>query len=411
MHTRKLGRSGLALAIAGLILAATPSLAQKSEGRQSLNLGIVQYAGGDFTTAKQTFAGEKGALARLWQARSQLQLQDYEGALDQAGQARSAGLSPEDEETAKRVQIAAIRLGGLQRKYASLSRELGIAGADKDYNITLTAGTDFVTGLLREFDNNNNAVRKNDVRFTFAGSGSYRLPWRPGGFQPVVGYNLSHRHFAENQDFNQQNHQPFASLSGRISDRATVSFGLNHTTSLSGSGLDLFVQQYGVTANGVWQVAGDNILRAGWGATYSNFNNVQDDDNLTNSVFVALTLPDGSNPANRTTMGTRVAVVSAEADSSSHAIGSLFAGRDMLIGDKYRLSGQALYAFATFNNQDPVEAEQRRDHTFAVTVSVERDLTAGFVIAGNAGLTRVLSNIARVDRTSAVVGAQIKKRF
>ena len=406
--------TGLRIGLAALsALTALPAITQAAEtdaARSAINLGVLQYAGGDFAAAARTFAAIKGAEALLWQARSRLQLQEYDIAARLASAARDAGLATDQEEIARRVQIAAIRLGGLQSAYPQLAKSLEIK-QPKSFNISLHAGVDFVTGLLREFDNNNNAVRKNDVQFTVGAAASYRLPWRPGGFQPTIGYGITQRIFADNNDFNQQTHRPFIGVTRRIADKGTVSVNLNHVTSLTGSDFDLFVRQFGGGVNTAWKISDNQVVRAGWSLAYSDFNGVEDDDNFTNSLIGAWTRQDAGNPANKTTFGARAALVSAEAQSSAHTIISAFASREMAITEKWTLSGQLIGSFARFNDDDPVENERRRDKSVSGSVGINRDLGNGFSLSGNASLTRVFSNIERVDRTNAIVGAQIRKRF
>lgn len=409
--TRTTGlRWGIAALSAIAVLPAITQAAENDVDRSAINLGVLQYAGGDFKAAAGTFAKIKGAEALLWQARSRLQLQEYDAAVRLASAARDAGLATEAEEIAKRVQIAAIRLGGLQSAYPQLASSLNIS-QPKNFSISLTAGVDFVTGLLREFDNNNNAVRKNDVQFTVGAAASYQLPWRPGGFQPTIGYGITQRIFADNNDFNQQTHRPFIGVTRRIGDKGTVAVNLNHITSLTGSDFDLFVRQFGGGVNTAWKISDNQVVRAGWGLTYSDFNDVEDDDNFTNSLIGAWTRQDSGNPANKTTFGARGALVSAEAQSSAHTIVSAFASREMAITEKWTLSGQLVGSFARFNDNDPLENERRRDKSVSASVGINRDLGKGFSLSGNASLTRVFSNIERVDRTNAIVGAQIRKRF
>ncbi|WP_416899368.1 MAG: hypothetical protein ACMVY4_06505 [Minwuia sp.] len=258
---------------------------------------------------------------------------------------------------------------------------------------------------------NGAAVREGDLRVTLTGAGTYRLPWRPAEFEPVAGYRFTHRMFFENDGFNQQNHQPFLSLSRRIGEDLSLSVRYDHTTSLSGNGLDLFVRQHGGSVTGLYRLASGDLLRGGYSLIWSNFNNVDDDDNLTNAVAMSWTRPDAGAPENAFTLGGRLALVSAEAQSSAHSAISIFAARETEIDGWFTLTAQVLAGRAQFNDDDPVDNIRRKDTTFSGSVVARRELGHNLFLNGNLSVTRVISTIDRIDRTSAVIGAGLRLNF
>jgi len=227
----------------------------------------------------------------------------------------------------------------------------------------------------------------------------------------VVGYRFSHRHFFENQGFIQQNHQPFISLSRRLSDDLSIAVRYDHTTSLSGTGLDLFVRQNGLGLTAVYKLDNRDSLRGGHSISYSNFNNSDDDDNVTNALSLAWTRRDEGAPLNSITFGGRLALVSAESQVSAHTAVSLFAARETRFMDDYKVRLQGVIGRAQFNQDDSTDNERRKDTSFSVSSSAERDMGHDITVSGALSVFRVISTIDRIDRTSAVVRVGVRKKF
>lgn len=393
-----------------VLLLLLPVLAQAQQSQSQLNYGVLLYGQQNYAQAETVFRDVGTPDAQVWLARTYLQQERYRLAVDTAVLARERDLDPKQDEIARRIQIAAIRLGGLQQEYAGLASSLGIK-VEKPWQLTVGADLAVVTGLLREFDINGNAVRDDDIRLSFTASGAYKLPFRPGDWLPVAGYRFTHRHFFENQGFIQQNHQPFLSISRRVNDDLSLAFRYDHTTSLSGTGLDLFVRQNGLGATAVYKLDDRSSLRGGYTLTYSNFNNSDDDDNFTNALSTAWTLRDDGAPLNSVTLGGRVAFVSAESQVSAHTAVSLFAARQVKMFDHYTVRLQGVIGRAQFNQDDPTDNERRKDTSVSVSASAERDVGHDFTVSGQISVSRVLSTIDRIDRTSAVVGVGVRRKF
>lgn len=396
--------------ICGLTFLMSPIAVQAQQLQSRLNYGVLLYGQQNYGQAETVFRDIGTPEAEVWLARTYLQQERYRLAIDTAAAAREKVLDPKQDEVARRILIASIRLGGLQHEYAGLASSLGIK-ADRPYQLIFGADLAIVTGLLREFDIAGNAVRDDDLRLSLSATGTYKLPFRPAEFLPVIGYRLTHRHFFENQGFIQQNHQPFLSLSRRLSDDLSVALRYDHTTSLSGNGLDLFVRQNGIGLNGVYRLDNRSSLQGGYSLTYSNFNNSDDDDNFTNALSLAWTLRDEGAPLNSVTLGGRVAMVSAESQVSAHTAISLFAARETEFLDDYTVRLQAVLGRAQFNQDDPTDNQRRKDTTFSMSASAERDMGHDITVSAALSVTRVISTIDRIDRTSAVAGVGVRKRF
>jgi hypothetical protein len=401
-------RSIRAICMAMAIAVPVTAAAQQSQSR--LNYGVLLYSQQNYERAASVFVALGTPEANVWLARAYLQQENYRLAVETADQARKAGLSAELEQIARRVQIAAIRFGKLESEYAVLAAGLGIK-TDRSWNLSFASDVASVSGLLKEFDINGNAVRDDDIRLSFTASGTYRLPYRPLDFQTVAGYRFTHRHFFENDGFNQQNHQPFVSLSRRVTADLSLSFRLDHTTSLSGAGLDLFVRQYGTGVSAVWRDKPLHLIRAGYSVTYSDFNNANGDDNVTNAIFVARSIQDADGPNNLTTFGMRLALVSADAQTSAHGLASLFVSRKVQVRDWATVTMRGAIGRARFNADDPVQNIRRTDTSLSAGIVAERDLDIGLTVSGQASINRVISTIDRIDRTSAVFSVGARKKF
>lgn len=393
-----------------LLALLLPAIAQARQSQSQLNYGVLLYGQQNYSQAEAVLREIGTPDAQVWLARTFLQQERYRLAVETATRAREQALVPKQDEIARRIQIAAIRLGGLQQEYAGLAGALGIR-TEHPWQITVGADMAVVTGLLREFDVAGNAVRDDDLRLSISASGAYRLPFRPGGWLPVAGYRFTHRHFFENQGFIQQNHQPFVSISRRVNDDLSLAFRYDHTTSLSGTGLDLFVRQNGLGATAVYRLDERASLRGGYTVTYSNFNNSDDDDNLTNALSLAWTVRDEGAPLNSVTLGGRIALVSAESRVSAHTAVSLFAARQVTMFEHYQVRLQGVVGRAQFNQDDPTDNERRKDTTISASASVEREVGHDITLSGALSISRVISTIDRVDRTSAVVGVGLRRKF
>lgn len=392
------------------VVAAALATCQVHADQSRLNYGVLLYSQQNYEGAGEVFDALPTAEGKLWLARTHLQQGNHRQAVDTATEARADGLDEDRDATARRVQIAAIRLGKLRGAYPELARALGLDG-DRPYSLTASVSTAYVTGLLREFDINGNAVRDDDIRLTLTAAGAYRFTERPLQFQPVVGYRLTHRHFLENDGFNQQNHQPFVSFSRRLKQDLSISLRLDHTTSLSGTDLDVFVQQYGGGITAVWRDAPSRLIRAGYVLSYSAFNNSDADDNTANSIFLTRTYQDAGAPDNQTTVGVRLALVSARAQASAHGVASLFASRRFEFLNLAQIAVQGLISRAQFNEDDATDNRRRKDTTLSISLSAERDLPYDLKAFGQASVTRVVSTLDRIDRTSGVVGVGIRRKF
>lgn len=396
-------------ALAALIFFA-PALSNAQSSQSQLNVGVLLYGQQNYAGAGKIFAKIDTAEGQLWLARAQLQGEQYRLALDSAAKAREAGLDQKQDRIAKRVQIAAIRLGKLQPEFPELAASLGIE-TPRNYQFVVGLDVAYVDGLLKEFDINSNAIRTDDLRQRFSVAGTYKLPVRPLQLEPVVGYRFTDQRFRENKDFNQQNHQPFISFARRLTEDLSASVRFDHTTGLSGNNLDLFIQQNGVSTSVVWRDQPLHLWRGGYSLTFSDFNNVRDDDNVSNSLFIARSIQDTGAPNHSVTIGGRIARVEARAATSSHVLGSVFVSRQFEFEDVARMSIQTSLARAQFDTDDVVQNLRRNDVSMSGSVSAERDLPYGLIASAQVGLTRVFSTIDRIDRTSTVVGISLRKKF